>query len=184
MAANFSEAELLEFLFLPGFSTAQTVTDISGRGVGLDAVQEMAKSVGGVVSISSRRGQGLSIQLELPLTLSVLRTFVAEIGGEPFAFPMTRIASVVKVNRSDLSTLEGQQYFSLDGERIGVVSALEVLDMPGKPNWGEQISVVLLGDRSDALWAWRWTASSANTKWWCGRSTPGWAKFRRSARRR
>jgi len=52
------------------------------------------------------------------------------------------------VNRSDLSTLEGQQYFSLDGERIGVVSALEVLDIPGKPNWGEQIPVVLLGDRA------------------------------------
>jgi len=148
MAANFSEAELLEFLFLPGFTTAATVTDISGRGVGLDAVQEMAKSVGGAVSISSRPGRGMSIQLELPLTLSVLRTFVAEIGGEPFAFPLTRIASVVKVNRTDLSSLEGQQYFSLDGERIGVVSALEILDMPGKPNWGEEISVVLLGDRS------------------------------------
>jgi two-component system sensor histidine kinase and response regulator WspE len=148
MAASFSEAELLEFLFLPGFSTAEVVTDISGRGVGLDAVQEMAKSVGGLASISTRPGQGLSIQLELPLTLSVLRTFVAEISGEPFAFPLTRIASVVKVNRTDLSTLEGQQYFSLDGERVGVVSALEVLDIPGKPNWGEQISVVLLGDRA------------------------------------
>jgi two-component system sensor histidine kinase and response regulator WspE len=148
MAASFSEAELLEFLFLPGFTTAATVTDISGRGVGLDAVQEMAKSVGGAVSITSRPGRGMSIQLELPLTLSVLRTFVAEIGGEPFAFPLTRIASVVKVNRTDLSSLEGQQYFSFDGERIGVVSALEILDMPGKPNWGEEISVVLLGDRS------------------------------------
>jgi len=148
MAASFSEAEVLEFLFLPGFSTAQAVTDISGRGVGLDAVQEMAKSVGGVASISSRLGQGLTIQLELPLTLSIVRTFVAEISGEPFAFPLMRIASVAKVNRADLSTLEGHQYFSVDGERVGVVSALEVLDLPGKPNWGEEISVVLLGDRS------------------------------------
>jgi len=148
MAASFSEAELLEFLFLPGFSTAQAVTDISGRGVGLDAVQEMAKSVGGLATITARPGDGLAIQLELPLTLSVVRTFIAEIGGEPFAFPLTRIASVVKVNRSDLATLEGQQYFSLDGERVGVVSALEVLDLPGKPDWSEQISVVLLGDRA------------------------------------
>ena len=148
MAASFSEAELLEFLFLPGFSTAEAVTDISGRGVGLDAVQEMAKSVGGIATITSRHGQGLTIQLELPLTLSVLRTFVAEISGEPFAFPLVRIARVVKVNRTDLSTLEGQQYFSHDGERVGVVSALEVLDLPGKPNWSEQISVVVLGDRS------------------------------------
>ena len=148
MAASFSEVELLEFLFLPGFSTAATVTDISGRGVGLDAVQEMAKSVGGLASITSRPGQGLTIQLELPLTLSVMRTFIAEISGEPFAFPLTRIANVLKVNRSDLSTLEGQQYFSHNGERVGVVSALEVLDLPGKPDWSEEISVVLLGDRS------------------------------------
>jgi two-component system sensor histidine kinase and response regulator WspE len=148
MAANFSEAELLEFLFLPGFSTAKAVTDISGRGVGLDAVQEMAKSVGGLATITSRFGQGMTIQLELPLTLSVVRTFVAEISGEPFAFPLTRIASVVKVNRSDLSSLEGQQYVTLDGERVGVVSALEVLDLPGKPDWSEEISVVLLGDHS------------------------------------
>ena len=148
MTANFSESELLEFLFLPGFSTASTVTDISGRGVGLDAVQEMAKAVGGMVSISTRPGQGLSIQLELPLTLSVLRTFVAELNGEPLAFPMARVARVVKVNRSELSTLEGQQYFSLDGERIGVLSALEVLDIPGEPKWGEEVPVVLLGDRT------------------------------------
>jgi two-component system sensor histidine kinase and response regulator WspE len=148
MAANFSEAELLEFLFLPGFSTAKAVTDISGRGVGLDAVQEMAKSVGGLATITSRLGLGMTIQLELPLTLSVVRTFVAEISGEPFAFPLTRIASVVKVNRTDLSTLEGQQYFTHDGERVGVVSALEVLDLPGKPDWSEEISVVLLGDHS------------------------------------
>jgi two-component system sensor histidine kinase and response regulator WspE len=148
MAASFSEAELLEFLFLPGFTTAEAVTDISGRGVGLDAVQEMAKSVGGLATITTRGGHGMTIQLELPLTLSVVRTFIAEIGGEPFAFPLTRIASVVKIDRADLSTLEGQQYFSMDGERVGVVSALEVLDLPGKPDWSEQISVVLLGDRS------------------------------------
>jgi two-component system sensor histidine kinase and response regulator WspE len=61
---------------------------------------------------------------------------------------MTRIARVVKINTSELSTLEGQQYFSLDGERVGVVSALEVLDMPGKPDWGEHVSVILLGDQS------------------------------------
>jgi two-component system sensor histidine kinase and response regulator WspE len=148
MAANFSETELFEFLFLPGFSTAEAVTDISGRGVGLDAVQEMAKSVGGMVALSSKHGQGLSIQLELPLTLSVLRTFVVELGGEPLAFPLARVARAVKIHRSELATLEGQQYFSLDGERIGVVSAFEVLDLPGEPSWEDEVPVVLLGDRA------------------------------------
>jgi hypothetical protein len=128
-------------------------------------------------------GQGLTIQLELPLTLSVLRTFVAEISGEPFAFPLTRIASVVKVNRADLSTLEGQQYFSLDGERIGVVSALEVLDIAGQAELGRTDFGGLLGDRATGT-GWRWTGSSANSKWWCVRSMPGSGKFPRSARPR
>ena len=149
MAANFSEAELLEFLFLPGFSTAAAVTDISGRGVGLDAVQDMVKSVGGAVRLTSRAGKGVTLSLELPLTLSVLRTLVTEIGGEPFALPLTRIAKAVIVSLQDLVSLEGQQYFTLDGERIGVVPAHEVLRMSKKPAWGAEIPVVLLGDRSE-----------------------------------
>jgi two-component system sensor histidine kinase and response regulator WspE len=148
LAASLSEAELLEFLFLPGFSTAASVTDVSGRGVGLDVVQDVAASVGGVVRISSRAGQGLTIQLELPLTLSVLRTLVAEIGGEPFAFPLTRIARVVKVPYGELTLLENQHYFTLDSERIGVVSAREVLDMSGDAEWPAEISIILLGDHN------------------------------------
>lgn len=148
MAANFSETELTEFLFLPGFSTATAVTDISGRGVGLDAVQDMAKAVGGLARITSRPGNGMTVSLELPLTLSVARTLLTEIGGEPFAFPLTRIAKTVSVPVTDLVSLEGQQCFMLDGERIGVVSAHEVLGMSQKPAWDEVIPVVLLGDRS------------------------------------
>jgi two-component system, chemotaxis family, sensor histidine kinase and response regulator WspE len=148
MAANFTDAELLEFLFLPGFSTAKAVTDLSGRGVGLDAVQDMVKSVGGVVRLTSRPGHGITIQMELPLTLSVVRTFVAEIGGEPFAFPVTRIARAVLVAAADLASLEGQQYVTLDGERIGVVPAHEVLGLPRRAAWTTEVPVVLLGDRA------------------------------------
>lgn len=149
MAVNFSEAELIEFLFLPGFSTAAKVTDISGRGVGLDAINEMAKSVGGAARFTSRLGQGITMTLELPLTLSVVRTLVAEIGGEPFAFPLTRIAKTVAVPFPEFVSLEGQQYFTLDGERIGVVPAHELLGMSRKPAWGAEIPVLLLGERSE-----------------------------------
>ncbi len=149
MAANFSEAELIEFLFLPGFSTAAQVTDISGRGVGLDAVQDMAKSVGGSVRMTSRLGKGIALTLELPLTLSVVRTLVTEIGGEPFAFPLTRIAKTVQLAYNDLVSLEGQQYFTLDGERIGVVPAHDLLGLAAKPAFGDEIPVVLLGERTE-----------------------------------
>ncbi|MGE3517947.1 MAG: response regulator [Vicinamibacterales bacterium] len=147
MAAQLSEGELIEFLFLPGFTTAKAVSDLSGRGVGLDAVREMAKSVGGTARLSSRRGQGITLSMELPLTLSVVRTLLTEIGGEPFAFPLTRIAKTVTVAASDLISLEGQQHFMLDGERVGVVPAHEVLEMASKPNWSEEIPIVLVGER-------------------------------------
>ncbi len=149
MAEKFSDAELLEFLFLPGFSTAATVTDISGRGVGLDAVQDMVKSVGGGVQLTSQLGKGITFSLELPLTLSVVRTLVFQIGSEPFALPLTRIAKTTVVPREDLVSFEGHQCFTLDGERVGVVPAHEVLGTSSTPPWGEEVPVVLIGDRSE-----------------------------------
>lgn len=85
-AENLSEAELCEHLYQPGFSTAEAVTEVSGRGVGLDVVSSMANEVGGTVRFSSVAGEGTSIHFQLPLTLSVVRTLLVEIAGEPYAF--------------------------------------------------------------------------------------------------
>src|SRR5205085_12657895 len=82
-----SAAELLDFLFLPGFSTAAAVTEFSGRGVGLDVVQDMVRKVGGTVHITTRPGRGTTFHLQLPITLSVLRAVIVDIGGEPYALP-------------------------------------------------------------------------------------------------
>src|SRR5205085_8914955 len=91
IAEKLSETELLEFLFLPGFSMKETVTEISGRGVGLDVVQNMVKELRGTVRTSSEAGRGMTFQLQLPLTLSVIRTLLVEIGGEPYVFPLARV---------------------------------------------------------------------------------------------
>ena len=96
MAARLSEAELLEFLFLPGFSTKEAVTEISGRGVGLDVVQDMARTVGGVVRVSSKPGRGTRFTLQLPITMSVIRALLVKIAGEPYAFPLNRIDRIVQ----------------------------------------------------------------------------------------
>src|SRR5215831_9583602 len=87
MARTMTDAELLEFLFLPGFSTAGAITEYSGRGVGLDVVQTMVRTVGGSVRISSQLGQGTTFHLQLPITLSVVRAVLVEIAGEKYAFP-------------------------------------------------------------------------------------------------
>ena len=85
--ARLSEEELLAFLFLPGFSMRGQVTEVSGRGVGLDAVQHMVRQLRGGVRMEQRQGEGTRFHLEVPLTLSVVRSLVVEIGGEAYAFP-------------------------------------------------------------------------------------------------
>lgn len=145
-ATALTEAELLEFLFLPGFTLKDRITDISGRGVGLDAVQDMVKHVRGTVRISSASGGGTSFQLQLPVTLSVLRAVLAEIGGEPYAFPLAFITRIVTLPRTKIELLEGRQHFELDGRRIGLVSAHQVLGTIEPPSSGDELSVIVVGE--------------------------------------
>ena len=86
-----SESELLEFLLLPGFTMKLTVTEISGRGVGLDAVQAIVREVRGAIRVNTQLGRGTTFQMQLPLTLSIVRALLVEIGNEPYAFPLVHI---------------------------------------------------------------------------------------------
>jgi two-component system sensor histidine kinase and response regulator WspE len=146
--AALSEAELLEFLFLPGFSMKATVTDISGRGVGLDVVQDMVKQVRGTVRVSSQPGEGTRFQLQLPVTLSVVRTLLAEIGGEPYAFSLAHIIRTIKLSKDRIQFLEGRQHCDFEGRRIGLVAAHQVLETGEGTQVGEDLSVILMGDSS------------------------------------
>ncbi len=143
-ASRLSPAELMEFLFLPGFTLREVVTEISGRGVGLDAVQTMVKELRGSVRLSSRPGGGSRFQLQLPLTTSVLRGLVVEIGGEPYAFPLTQISSTAMVPREQVQWLEGRQHFQLNARSIGLVSAAQVLGGAESQSSPEQLQVIVV----------------------------------------
>ena len=146
VAKELGEAELLKFLFLPGFTLKNKVTEISGRGIGLDVVQHMAKSVRGAVRVSTHPGRGTRFQLQLPLTLSVLRTLLVNIGGEPYAIPLSQITRTLKLPREKIQALEGRHHFTLDGRQIGLLAAHQVLDCEPQPS-GTELPVVVLGDR-------------------------------------
>ena len=150
MAEQLTEAELLEFLFLPGFSTKEAVTEISGRGVGLDVVQTWSAAVGGVVRVSSQLGRGTRFTLQLPITMSVIRALLVEIAGEPYAFPLNRIDRIVRRRRGTTSgVLEGRRHFVMDGQPVGLVEAVQVLDLPPRPaRAGDPLPVVVVSDRS------------------------------------
>ncbi len=114
MAASLDRQELLEFLFLPGFSTAKEVTEISGRGVGLDVVQTTAREFGGTARIDTSLGVGTTFELQLPITLSVIRALLVEVSGEVLAFPLARIDRVVQPERRAITTVAGRSQFLLD----------------------------------------------------------------------
>ena len=130
MADRLSEAELLEFLFLPGFSTREQVTEISGRGVGLDVVQSMVRRSRGSVRVASRPGKGTRFMLQLPITVSVIRALLVEIAGEPYAFPLNRIDRIFMLDRKDLRELEGKPHFVLDDQPVGLVEAARCSTCP------------------------------------------------------
>ncbi|GLC94186.1 hybrid sensor histidine kinase/response regulator [Cupriavidus sp. TA19] len=146
-AARLSQAELLDFLLLPGFSMRDTVSEVSGRGVGLDAVQEMVRRVRGSLRLTQQPGQGLHFQLELPLTLSVVRTLLVEVAGEAYAFPLGRVLRATAVGRAQIEQTEGHQHFRHEGRAVGLVSAAQVLQRPesAAPEH-DDVQVIVVGE--------------------------------------
>ncbi|VVE63414.1 hybrid sensor histidine kinase/response regulator [Pandoraea captiosa] len=126
-AARLDDNELLEFLMLPGFTLRDTVTDVSGRGVGLDAVRAMVATVRGTVRIEHTPGRGTKVTLQLPLTLSVVRSLLVEVAGEPYALPLANLSRTLALPQERIDMLEGRPHFTLDGKQIGLVSAQQVL---------------------------------------------------------
>src|SRR5262249_14360443 len=143
-----SESELLEFLFLPGFSTKDAVTEISGRGVGLDVVQNMVRAVGGVVRVSSQVGVGTRFTLQLPISMSVIRALLVRVSGEPYALPLHRIDRILTLSPTAIQVLEGRQHFVMDGQPVALVEARQVLELQGDGRESADLRVVVASDRS------------------------------------
>ena len=146
-AAQLSEEELLTFLFLPGFSLRDTVTEVSGRGVGLDAVQHMVRQVRGAVVLEQAAGEGSRFHLEVPLTLSVVRSLVVEVGDEAYAFPLAHIERMCDLEPADIVQVEGRQHFWHEGRHVGLVAASQLLQRPAGQNSQQTLKVVVIRER-------------------------------------
>lgn len=150
-AAQLSEEELLSFLFLPGFSMREKVTEVSGRGVGLDAVQHMIRQLRGGVEMDQRAGQGSRFHLEVPLTLSVVRSLVVDVGGEAYAFPLAHIERMRDVRADEIVQLEGRQHFWHEERHVGLVAATQLLNRPASQHSEDVLKVVVIRER-DAVY--------------------------------
>ncbi|MCP1622494.1 hybrid sensor histidine kinase/response regulator [Pseudomonas nitroreducens] len=148
--ARLTEEELLSFLFLPGFSMREQVTEVSGRGVGLDAVQHMVRQLRGGIRMEQVSGQGARFHLEVPLTLSVVRSLVVSIGGEAYAFPLAHIERMRRLAPDEIVQLEGRQQFWHEGRHVGLVSASQLLQRPDGEATPDEIPVVVIRERESA----------------------------------
>jgi two-component system sensor histidine kinase and response regulator WspE len=144
-AAHLSDTELLEFLFLPGFSMRDTVTDVSGRGVGLDAVQDVMRQVRGNLRVTQEALGGTRFVMQLPLTLSVIRSLIVDVDGEPYGLPLAHVTRTLVLPRASIDMLEGHQHFAFEGRRLGLVTAHQILRSGTFDTVSDTLNVVVIG---------------------------------------
>lgn len=128
--AAVSEYELLNLLFRPGFSTSEKVTDVSGRGVGLDVVKKNIEELKGTVDLCSEQGKGTTITLRLPLTLAIIRVLLVKIKEDVFALPTSSIEETVRLYAADIKRVEGEDVIDLRGTIVPIVNLADVLGVP------------------------------------------------------
>jgi two-component system sensor histidine kinase and response regulator WspE len=145
IVSRLTDAELLEFLFLPGFSTKTTVSEISGRGVGLDVVQAMVIDVGGVVRVQTRFGLGTTFTLQMPITRTVVRSLLVDLAGEPYAVPLARIERAIIVPRDEIQVSEGREYVAVGDANVGIIPLRQILGIENVPA-GDQVSILVISN--------------------------------------
>ncbi|MNP06920.1 Chemotaxis protein CheA [compost metagenome] len=152
--AAMTDEEVHQLLFAAGFSTAEVISDVSGRGVGLDVVKAKITSLGGHVTIISTPGKGTNFSVQLPLTLSIISAMLVQIGSEKYAVPLTSIVETGIINRNQIRTVHGNRMIEFRGNHIPLISISQLFNVPGFDESQEEeteIIVIRKGDRMAAL---------------------------------
>ncbi|WP_214815924.1 chemotaxis protein CheA [Exiguobacterium sp. s59] len=146
-ATVMSENELAMLIFAPGFSTADVVTDLSGRGVGLDVVKNKIESLGGVVSLETVAGQGTKFQVSLPLTLSIISAMLVQVGEESYAIPLSSILETTLLDEADILTAHRERVFDFRGQLVPLVYLKEMFGIESETKSQFPVVVVRKGNK-------------------------------------
>jgi two-component system, chemotaxis family, sensor kinase CheA len=128
--ASWTDEQVIDLVFAPGFSTAAEVSDISGRGIGMDVVRTVIEQIGGRVSLESRLGTGTTVRLDLPMTIAMSRIMVVEAGGQLFGISMDAVSETVRVTPDRISRIKNNLGFVLRERIVPVVSLAEIMKLP------------------------------------------------------
>jgi two-component system chemotaxis sensor kinase CheA len=143
-----SRQEMLNLVFLPGLSTSAEVTDMSGRGVGMDVVKTNILRMGGMISIASERDIGTKITITLPITLAIIRALIVIVAGRTFALPITAVREAIPYMPSQVRTIQGREVISLRGETLAICDLARLFGFRGAKNQGGRFVVVgAMGNR-------------------------------------
>lgn len=142
-AAKMSDKEIIDILFMPSFSTSKEVTDISGRGVGLDVVKTKIEALGGDIEARTKLGEGSNFIIRLPLTLAIMQALMVKLSSEKYALPLGNIQTVENVDRTDIKTVSGKEVLYLRGDVIPIIRLADVLDCK-KSEEEDQVLVVVV----------------------------------------
>ena len=152
-AANMPEKDIINLLFQPGFSTSEKVTDVSGRGVGLDVVKSKIESLSGEVEVKSKWGEGSTWTIRLPLTLAIIQALMVVVGGEKYAISLGSIQTIEDISPKDIKLVENKEVINLRGTVIPLIRLTEVLDVESTRSPEDNLIVVIVkkGDKMAGL---------------------------------
>ena len=145
-----SDKEIIDLLFLPSFSTAKVVSDVSGRGVGLDVVKSKIEALGGDVSVKTKLGEGSTFSIRLPLTLAIIQALMVSVGGEKYAISLGSIQTIENISESDIKFVENKEVIHLRGSVIPLVRLGNVLGVESTHKDDENLIVAIV-KKGDAL---------------------------------
>ncbi len=143
-AENLSQKEIIDFLFMPSFSMAKKITDVSGRGVGLDVVKSNIETLGGDVEVKSKLGEGSTFIVRLPLTLAIIQALLVEVHHELFAIALGSIITIEDVPVSEIKYVQAEEVINLRGNVIPLIRLNEILEIDEPENEPESLTVVIV----------------------------------------
>jgi len=146
-----SDEDLLKMIARPGFSTAERVTTLSGRGVGVDAVVSRVRSIGGSVELRSTLGKGTSITIRLPVTLAIIQALLARVGDETYALPLTHVRETLQLTPAVVRRVRGSEVLVLRDEVLPLLSLRQIVNLPFRDAEGSQVVVLEVADRRAGL---------------------------------
>ena len=148
-----TDKEIIDLLFLPSFSTAKKVTDVSGRGVGLDVVKAKIESLSGEVEVKSTLNEGSTWIIRLPMTLAIIQTLMVSVGGEKYAIPLGAIQSIESIQHGDVKSVQNKEVINLRGNVLPLIRLSDVLEVEGFRIPEDELTAVVVkkGDKYAAL---------------------------------